>query len=151
MPQGERGVGMTDRFSSFFQQFAEDLARIEFEQWKHWASGLLAEEENLSEDRKARWIELFETDWDDLSDDHKNMDWIWVSQVLAVFERDPFFSFMNILELMLEERFKEGFVGEEVYDPLEHADRDIGVQLVENARTLIAQVRKAEEKKAKKK
>lgn len=136
-----------ERFSSYFQQFADQLARIEHEQWKSWASELLESEENLSPERKERWTKLIEMDWDDLTEMDKSTDLAWVSQVFSVFERDPFWSFMNILELMLLGRYQEGYVGEEVYDPQGLADRDVGVQLIENARKLIADIRKVEDKK----
>lgn len=136
-----------DRFSSYFQQFADQLARIEHEQWKSWASELLESEEKLSPERKERWTKLIAMDWDDLTEKDKGTDLLWASQVLAIFEHNPFLSFVNILEFLLATRYAEGYVGEYVYDPQGLADRDIGVQLIETARKLIADIRKVEDKK----
>ncbi|KKN02880.1 hypothetical protein LCGC14_1113210 [marine sediment metagenome] len=138
---------MTDRFSEYFNTFADQLARIEHEQWKSWATELLASEESLSEERKERWTKLIGMDWDDLTENDKNTDLLWVSQVLSIFEHDPFLSFVNILEFLLATRYAEGYVGEEVYDPQGLTDRDVGVQLIETARSLIKDIRTVEDKK----
>jgi len=64
------------------------LAMLEFEQWKHWASEIL-KQEDISDDRAERWRKLFETSWDDLSEENKLNDFNWAYKVLCVLEDDP--------------------------------------------------------------
>ena len=60
----------------------EELAAIEHEQWVFW-SKTLAETENLSPERLARWKALW-IPYEQLTEETKEHDRVWARKVLAV-------------------------------------------------------------------
>jgi len=77
------------KYSFHYMALVKRLAKLEFEQWKHWASEILRQKEKISNDRAERWRKLFSTEWDDLPDEIKQMDYTWAFNVLDELEDDP--------------------------------------------------------------
>lgn len=98
----EEMVEKAGKYSFHYVSLAKRLAKLEFEQWKFWASQIL-EFENISEERAERWRKLFLTEWDDLPDETKQMDYKWAFDVLDVLEDDLFVSLIVIAEFIINQ------------------------------------------------
>lgn len=57
------------------------LAKLEHEQWKSWALTILDTEE-ISKARAARWLDLINSGWDNLTEEEKFKDYEWAERVL---------------------------------------------------------------------
>lgn len=93
--------------------FAEPLAKVEFEQWKHWAGEIL-QQEQISEERAERWRKIMATEWDDLPDEIKLKDYHWASNTLDAFGEDIFVSLVLIAEYLIAKLGPEFLFGEDV-------------------------------------
>lgn len=90
------------KYSFNYVSLAKRLAKLEFEQWKHWASEILRQKENITNDRAERWRKLFLTEWDDLPDETKQMDYKWAFNVLDEIEDDPITCLIIIAEFIFD-------------------------------------------------
>ena len=69
---------------SIFDPLTEALARLEHEQWAHWAMTLMDSEPNLSAERRERWNRLVAQDYANLSEAEKDQDRAWAHKVLTI-------------------------------------------------------------------
>ena len=58
---------------NIFDKMVEELAANEHQQWVDWANDIL-NTEAVSSERAARWIELIQTSYEDLSEEMKEKD-----------------------------------------------------------------------------
>lgn len=93
-------VGIESKHVFDFHEFGITLAKLEFEQWKHWA-GQILEKESISEERAARWKKLFATPWEDLAPEIQSKDSLWASRIIGVLEEDPFANLVLIGNYLL--------------------------------------------------
>lgn len=61
----------------------EALAKLEHKQWRDWALTLI-DNENLSDLRCRRWINIIARGWDELSDEEKFKDYEYAERVLWI-------------------------------------------------------------------
>lgn len=74
-------TGITQR------QALEELAKLEHEQWVHWAKGLLKEGEAISPQRMSRWLKLFNTRYEDLPEPVKEQDRMHARKALEILNK----------------------------------------------------------------
>ncbi len=67
-----------------YETLLERLAELEHEQWMEW-SKTMAKEENISQDRLARWIPFWKP-YKDLSPEIQEQDRKWARKTLVIFE-----------------------------------------------------------------
>jgi len=66
----------------------EKLADLEHKQWKHWAKGIL-KEENISKERERRWEKDF-VSYKDLPEKTKDFDREWADKVIKIVENENY-------------------------------------------------------------
>lgn len=64
----------------------ENLSKLEHQQWMDWAKGIL-KEEDISEERRKRWEELF-IPYDKLSEKEKEKDREYARKIMQLLKKD---------------------------------------------------------------
>ena len=100
------------KYNFDWDEFGIKLAKLEFEQWKHWAGEIL-DKEPISEERAARWKELMAMNWEDLAPEIQAKDSLWASRIIGVFQEDHFASLVMIANFLLNELMLDWQVLEE--------------------------------------
>jgi len=70
---------------STHEQLIERLAEQEHNQWVTWAKSLM-KNENLSDERKQRWLKLF-CPYSQLTEEQKDQDRFWARKTLEIVEK----------------------------------------------------------------
>jgi len=123
-----------DKYVFDFEAFLEGLAQLEHEQWTFWASNLLREEKRITKKRRERWEELLATNWEDIPQDAKEIDYEFASKVISMFAMNPFPNLLLIGEFILDAVYPE--------DAFFGSSDDPGVQYIDTMRKLIRQIKK---------
>jgi len=65
----------------------EELASLEHEQWMDWAKNI-AETEKITPERLKRWKEDLFVPYEELPEEEKKKDRVWVNKVLKIIARE---------------------------------------------------------------
>jgi hypothetical protein len=116
-----------------FSIFREGLAQLEREQWTAWAHAIMQEEKRITKKRQTRWKELMATNWEDLSEETKAMDYEFADKVIAMFAMNPFDNLVIIGEFILDAVYPEDIFFGSSDDP--------GVQYIDAMRQALRRIK----------
>ena len=69
------------------RELYEELASLEHEQWMDWAKNI-AETEKITPERLKRWKEDLFVPYEELPEEEKKKDRVWVNKVLKIIARE---------------------------------------------------------------
>lgn len=116
-----------------FSTFRDGLAQLEREQWGVWANAIMQEEKKITKKRQDRWKELMATNWEDLSEKEKVMDYEFADKVIAMFAMNALPNILLIGEYILESVYPE--------DVFFGSSDDPGVQYIDAMRQALRRIK----------